>query len=262
MVLFFTLPPWDVAYPYILINNQHPEYGLRYLKTYNHIKDVKKIIIDSGIVIFMNPQVKDYPGGYKEQTRRQVYLYKRIKSLVPHADVYVVIHDYCDGYHPKALWLNERITNIERTIESIMYATEKYPNIPWIIPIQGHYKRPRSVLKSIMYIKEYGILDKYDYYAVANLCVEQKVDIISMTIKYAYYMLGKDKKIHVFGMKIKALKYIKDMIYSFDSMGWTKPVEKELHKRYPHSCKTSEQRKIFFLTYLRHLKEKYGVQIE
>ena len=139
-MIFFTLPPWRIPYPYILVNNKRPELGLRYLTTYNHHRIVKAIIIDSGIEIFRDPHVKDYPGGFKLHILRQVRLYEKIKSLCPHAEVHVVIPDYCDDYNPKALWIDDKKTNIERTLESILYATEHYKNVPWLVPVQGHYR--------------------------------------------------------------------------------------------------------------------------
>ena len=263
MVIFYTLPPWRISYPYILVNNQHPECGLRYLIRYNHRKEVKKIIIDSGIEIFRNPKVKDYPGGGKAQITRQYMLYMKIKSLVPHAEVYAVIPDYCDDYHPCSLWLNDKITNIERTTENIMYAVEKYMNVSWLIPIQGHNRNPKSVLRALNLLKEHGFdFEKYDYYGIANLCVERSSLIMKFTVQYAYTWFKENldhvPKIHVFGPKLPSLKLIKQYIYSFDSMAWTRPVEQGLHRKHPYSAKTEQQRELFFRKYLEVLR-KYGV---
>jgi len=266
MVIFFTLPPWRISYPYILINNQHPEYGLRYLIRYNHRKEVKKIIIDSGIEIFRNKNIKDYPGGGKAQITRQYILYSKIRKIVPHAEVYAVVPDYCDDYHPKNLWLDEKITNIERTTENILYAVEKYSNVKWLIPIQGHYMKPKTVMKALEQLKEHGFdFEKFGYYAVAPTCILLDVNLLKFTVAYAYSWfkqnLGYVPKIHVFGPKLKAIPYIKQYIYSFDSMAWTRPVEQGLHKKHPYSAKTEQQRELFFKKYLEVLEKKYKINI-
>jgi len=264
VVLFFTLPPWRIPWPYILVNNQHPEYGLRYLLRYGHWKHVRKIIIDSGVEIFRNPNVKEYPGGPKTHIHRQYLLYLRIKKIVPKAEVYVVVPDYCDDYNPGNLWVNGR-TNIERTVENILYATEKY-NVEWLIPIQGHYMKPRTVLKCLELLKEHGFeFEKHDYYAVAPTCIIPYEHILKHTVMYVWRWfkdnLGYVPRLHVFGPKLPALKYIRNYIYSFDTMAWTRPVELGLHKKYPYSAKNERQRELFFLKYVENLRKKYGVEV-
>ena len=189
-----------------------------------------------------------------------------MKNLLRKAEIYVTIPDYPDDYHPKNLWISENKTNIERTIENILYAIEKYPNVKWLIPIQGHNRKPKSLIRFLNLLKEHGFdFEKYDYYAVANLCVERNVEIIKFGVQYVYSWfkenLGYVPKLHVFGLKINALKYIKHFIFSFDSMAWTRPVSSMLHSKYPFSCKNEKQRELFFAEYIKVLK-KYGVEVE
>ena len=116
--------------------------------------------------------------------------------------------------------------------------------------IQGHNKDPSSVFKSIRYYDELGILKERDYYAIGNLCVENNIKIIYETVKNVYKTLS-DKKIHVFGLKLNALRKIMTMIYSFDSFAWTRPVDTSLKANY--SAKNRSQRIKFFEKWL----EKY-----
>ena len=266
MVRFYTLPPWDVDYPYILVNNQHPEYGLRYLVHYNKHKVVKAVIIDSGVEIFKNPRVRDYPGGYKVHIRRQVTLYDKLRGLLKGREILVTVPDYPDDYHHQSLWLSKDYTNIERTIDSIMYAIDNYPDIPWLIPLQGHNKRPRSLLRMLSGLEERGFdFKKYRAYAIANLCVERRCDIMDFSVKYVYYWFlhnqGYKPWIHIFGPKLNCVKNVLSYIDSFDSMAWTRPVELGLHKNYPWSAKNGYERKLFFQTYLKRLKE-LGIEVE
>ena len=240
MIKFFTTPP--KPYPYILINARNPDFSFLY--------QAQEVIIDSGVEIFRDPNVKDYPKGWEN---RLVNLYYKVKSIT-RAVVWVTIPDYPDDYHPKSLWVSENKTNIERTLDNVLYYTAKYPNINWLIPIQGHNKKPQSIIKSITLYRKHGILDKYDYYGIANLCVEPNTEIIYQTVKLAREKLP-DKKLHVFGLKLNALKYTYSLIDSFDSIAWTRPVNNRVvnyGKRY--SAKNKEQRIKFFEEWLKRLE--------
>jgi hypothetical protein len=60
-VRFFTLPPSGVYWPYVLINANRPERGLRYLRRWGR---VEVVIVDSGVEIFRDPSVRDYPPDH------------------------------------------------------------------------------------------------------------------------------------------------------------------------------------------------------
>jgi hypothetical protein len=66
-------------------------------------------------------------------------------------------------------------------------------------------------------------------------------------------MLGDDKKIHVFGLKLHSLKYVQNLIDSFDTMAWTRPINKKLGC---WSCKTKEERSKFFEAWFETFKKK------
>jgi len=260
MIKFFTLPPITIPYPYVLINLNHPQ--LKYI--YKYYRNIKEVIIDSGIEIFRNPNIKDYPPSHE---RKLVRCYHTIRNFVK--NVYVTCPDYCDDYHPKSLWLSDNYTNIERTVDNVLYYTSKY-DFNWLIPIQGHYKKPNSVFKCLKYYDKYGIIDKFNYFAIGTLCIEPDIRIIIKTISNVRSILEKDKKLHVFGLKIKALKYVSHLIDSFDSMAWTRPVDSSIRKYFPDRKNRSvkgtskinsiKMREIYFLKYLERLKV-YGVRL-
>jgi len=235
----FTTPPRP--YPYVLINVMHPKFSpLRY---------AKEVIIDSGVEIFRDPSVKDYP---RDHIYRLLKVYARTRQIVREKKVWVTVPDYPDDYHPRNLWINEQYTNLERTVENVLKYTEQYKSIPWLIPIQGWNKNPKSVLRSIALYREHGILDNYDYYAVGNLCVENDVEIMYKTLKLIREALP-DKKIHVFGLRLNALKKVYWLIDSFDTTAWTRPVNRGLNANY--SCKTRGERIKFFDAWLERFLE-------
>jgi len=237
-VKMFTTPPRP--YPYVLINVMHPKFSpLRY---------AKEVIIDSGVEIFRNPQIKDYP---RDHINKVLKVYAKAKQIVHNNKVWVTVPDYPDDYHPRSLWLSEEYTNIERTVENVLKYTEQYKSIPWLIPIQGWNRSPKSVLRTINLFKEHGIIDRFNYFAVANLCVESDVEIMYQTLRLVREALP-DKKLHVFGLRLNALKKVYYLIDSFDSTAWTRPVNRGLNANY--SCKTKEERIRFFERWL----EKYN----
>jgi hypothetical protein len=240
-VKMFTNPP--VPYPYVLINVMHPRFS--------PLKYAEEVIIDSGVEIFRNRSVMDYP---KDHVNKLLKVYAKAKQVVRSKNVWVTVPDYPDDYHPRSLWINEQYTNIERTFENVLKYTEQYKSIPWLIPIQGWSKSPKSVLRAINLYKEHGVIDRFNYFAVANLCVESDVKITYQTLKLVRNALP-DKRIHVFGLRFNALKKVYHLIDSFDSMAWTRPVDTTLKASY--SCKNKEQRIKFFERWL----EKYNAII-
>ncbi len=220
MVRFYTLPPLEIPYPYVLINANRPENGLRYIVRHRDI--IESVIIDSGVEIFRDPSVKDYPPNHFEHL---VSLYKRVRSYVSGVEIYVTVPDYPDDYYHRSLWISDEITNIERTLENIKYALTSYPEVKWLIPVQGHYEKPSSIVYALELYQKHDVpLD--DYIALANLCVSRKCSVIQRTISLAYYWLvrnGYEADIHVFGPSVSCLRHAKKMVYSFDSMAWTKP---------------------------------------
>jgi queuine/archaeosine tRNA-ribosyltransferase len=213
--------------------------------SFSFLRYAEEVIIDSGVEIFRNPDVKDYP---KDHLSRVIDVYLKVRSVVYPKPIYVVCPDYCDDYHPKSLWISESYTNIERTVENVLKYTERYKWVTWLPVIQGWNKKPDSVLRCIKLYREYGIIDKFDYFAIGNLCVEPDVDIIYRTVKFVRGELS-DKKLHVFGLKLNALKKVFSLIDSFDSMAWTRPVDSSLNANY--SCKTQEERVRFFERWLQ-----------
>jgi glycosyltransferase involved in cell wall biosynthesis len=241
VVKLFTNPPRP--YPYVLINVMRPKFS--------PLRHAEEAIIDSGVEIFRDPSIRDYPGDHAS---RLIRVYIKARSIMRNKPIYVTCPDYPDDYHPGSLWISNDYTNIERTVDNVLKYTEKYRNIPWLIPIQGWNKRPESVLRCIKLYKEHGIIDKFDYFAVGNLCVEPDVKVIYETIRLVRGELP-DKRVHVFGLKLSALRMVFHMIDSFDTMAWTRPVDSSL--RVNHSCKTKEERIRFFERWL----EKYGAII-
>jgi len=241
---FYTLPP--VPYPYILINANNPQ--VSFVRKFRGV--VKSIILDSGIEIFQDPAVKDYPRTHIEKV---VTLHNKIQRLFPDATVWATVPDYCDDYHPRNLWIDEDITNSERTVANILKCVDVYDYVNWLIPIQGWNQQPNSIKRCVEQLEQQGIIQDFQYFAIGNLCVEPNKKLIFETAKVARQLLP-NKKLHIFGLKLTAVPLVQAYIDSFDSMAWTRPVNSSLKVNgVGWSCKTTEERKRFFNVWLNRL---------
>ena len=234
---FYTLPPID-GWPYVLINANRP--NLSYVR--RNWRHIESVIIDSGVEIFRSRAVKDYPPNWFEKL---IGLYNWVKTYVKH--VMVTVPDYPDDYNAGSLWVDGK-TNIERTVDNIVYALDHYPKVDWLIPIQGWNKKPCSLALSIRYLRDLGIIKKKGYFAIANLCVENRVDIILKSVGLVRSLLP-NKRLHVFGIKINALRKIHHLIDSFDSFAWTRPI-----LRRGHSAKNLIERRQYFYDWLNRFQ--------
>jgi len=241
--IFYTLPP--KPYPFVLINANHPQNGLSYIRKFR--KRIKSVIIDSGIEIFRDSKVKDYPRYW---IYRIIMIHNRMKRFLPDAQILATCPDYCDDYHPKSLWLSDDVTNIERTFQNVIDYTEKFSYVNWLISIQGWNKQPKSVLRSIKLYRDHGILEEFKHFAIGNLCIELNEKIIHQTIHLVRRELP-DKSLHVFGLKLRVFPIVKSLIDSFDSMAWTRPVSRALNANW--SCRNKEERIRFFEAWLERL---------
>ena len=242
--IFFTAPP--IPYPYILVNAHNPTPGFHSLRISRKV--ARMVILDSGIEIFRDPNIKDYPNNW---AKRLLKLYGKIKATVPKATVYAVAPDYCDDYHPRALWLSPEQTNIERTVQNAIFYTGKFPHVNWILSIQGWYQDPQSPLRCIKLYDKYGLLKDFEYFAIGNFCMELET-IKGILLTIANWL--RNKRLHVFDLKLRVLPAVQATIFSFDSFAWTRPVSKSKLKA-NWSCKNNEERIRFFKAWLARVNE-------
>ncbi len=218
---FYTLPPSEIPYPYVLINANSPGPGIRYITRYRGI--IESIIIDSGVERLRDCRVPDYPGGYRANNHRLYALYYRVLRIAPWAEVWVVPSDYPDDYCP-GRWPD----NIERTVESVRHALENYPDADWAIPVQGKWMRPGSIVRSLELLREHNVPLTGRLVAIANLCVNRDCKTIAETLRLAHSWLLRHGlrhrvRVHVFGPAASCVRRAKHYIDSWDSTAWTKP---------------------------------------
>lgn len=228
----------QLPYPFVLVNAR--KFSLSYIEKYKEF--IERVLIDSGVEIFRDSNVKDYPPNWIEKLAEK---YREARKVCD--GVFVTVPDYPDDYHPKALWVSGK-TNIERTLDNIIYALSSFSEVNWLVPVQGHYRSPESVVYALELYQRHDVpLD--NYIALANLCVEGRTAVIVETVKLVDAWLWRNgyynTKIHVFGPTVKAMYKVRKMVYSFDGMAWTRP-----RTGGGWSCKNSAERVYLFLTWL------------
>jgi hypothetical protein len=213
-MIVYSRPPYpDMDYPYIIVNI-FDETSFRYINP----NSAKSVIIDSGVhSVFHRLELNEYPGGYQAWIAKAVKWWNFVKKMVN--DVYVVIPDYPSDYKN-----NPISDNIERTIRNIEYATSRYPDVNWIIPIQGKKNDVISVIKTFEYVATMGVLDKYDYIAIAPTCTTHSVKFlydVAVLIWKRIKQIEKNNrhiKIHMFGTNMKSWRYLASFIDSTDTI--------------------------------------------
>jgi len=205
-----------MTYEYLLINAYH-EFTLRYVNR-KSASAIKSLILDSGVhSIFHRFKLKEYPGGYQSWIERVVNLWSAVSKLVD--DSYAVVPDYPADYEG-----NEIEDNVERTLRNIEYAISRYPHVRWIIPLQGKKDDVTSIIKSLEYVEDLGVLECFNYIAISPTCSTYKTKFL---INVAKAILKRVKriernrrriKIHMFGTTMKAWRYLAPLIDSTDSV--------------------------------------------
>ena len=177
-MIVYARPPYPhymydtkTAYPYILVNAYSETEALRYVNQRSS-RFIKSVLFDSGVTVFFHTQkLQEYPGGYQNWIAKVARLWTYIASLV--VDSYAVVPDYPADYED-----NEVFVNVERTLRNIEYAVKKYPHVKWIIPLQGKKDDVVSVVKSFEYVRDLGLLERYNYIAIAPTCTTRSVKFL------------------------------------------------------------------------------------
>jgi len=203
------------AYPYILVNVYSEVETFRYVNQRSS-RFIKSVLLDSGVhSVFHRQKLQEYPGGYQNWIAKTVWMWTRIASFV--ADSYAIVPDYPADYED-----NEVIGNVERTLRNIEYAVKRYPHVKWIIPLQGKKDDVVSVVKSFEYVRDLGLLERYNYIAIAPTCVTHNVkflrDVAIVIWKRVRQLKNRQIKIHMFGVTMKAWYEIAPFVDSTDAV--------------------------------------------
>ena len=232
MIRFYTLPPSGVEWPYLLVNPRN--YKELFRRSFSHA------ILDSGVLIFVDPEIKDYPCWFLKE-----YPFKaRILTNVFGDKLWVTIPDLPDDYNPGQFG-----DNVEKTLERIEEFLA-FEGVNWLPVIQSRYLNRFSFLESCKRTRD--IIGNYPRVAIGTVCKCRNLDFIEYCCVTARRFFPKSW-IHAFGLTLHALPRIVGVINSFDSLAYSFP-------RNPggHSCKNQAERVQFFHAYIDRVNQILG----
>lgn len=230
---FYTTPPRNVAYPYLLVNPKNKDELKR--------REFTHAIADSGVLIFHDSEVKEYPRYFLEEWKYKA----KILTDIYGDRVWCTIPDYPDDYNPGQFG-----DNVAKTLENIEDFIS-VDGVNWIISLQSRFLNIFTFAEAIQGVKD--LVGDYPRLAIGTICKTNKIDFIDSCCQMARLNFP-NSYIHAFGLTLRAIPKVKEQIDSFDSMAWTFP-------RTPgrSSCKTEIERKQFFENYLNRLEEIINV---
>ena len=238
-MIIYSRPPYPpIAYPYLLLS-------VTDRSSEKHVKPgVRCAIIDSGVFrVFHELSRTEYPGGYRHWIHRVASFWYYVSRYIP--DAYAVIPDYPADYRHNPL-----PQNMERTLRNIEHALDRFPDVRWLVPVQGLPDSVSSVVRFINTLKGRGLL-RGDYVAVAPTCVTRSAEHLRRLAVVARAHLP-GYRIHMFGVIRSAWDKVRDHVYSVDSIIYSFYCY-ELFKR---KCQTTSEHVAGWVLFLRELRDR------
>jgi hypothetical protein len=231
-VRFYTNPPRDVQWPFILFNirNHSTEIARYKLKT---AKWMKHCLIDSAVdKWFFIDRLNDYPPNYLKEYAK---IAKKLTRQFPEA--WITIPDYPDDYEHKLCWRNGK-TNVDLTLENI----ERFiciDGVNWLPVLQSEYLNFESFREMCRQVRQ-----KYNpvRLGIGTVCKTQNLKFIQNCIRHARQMFP-NAWLHAFGPTLKAVNLIQHEVNSFDSTAYFYKPSGELLG--PMKCTQKERRSYF-----------------
>jgi len=225
-VRFYSLPPREVEWPYLMVNPV--SYKELYRRRFIHA------IVDCGVEFFnANPGAVDYPQDFLNRWKAKgVYL-----TSLFHDKVWITIPDYPDDYHPGQGSISKTIKNIEEFL--------KVKDVNWLPSIQARYLDELSLYESIQDTK--AAVDGCPRLALGTVCKTNDRRFIIRSAK-ALRSHFPGKWLHAFGVTRDVIRPLDGVFDSCDSMAWTYP-----RNHGGHSCKTKDERISYFMEYVKEV---------
>jgi hypothetical protein len=228
MKRFYTNPKRLIKYPYVMVH-------MRQRKELFKIS-FEHAIVDSGVMIFVKENIKEYPSLFM---KRYDFWAKQLTEIYGER-VWVTIPDYPDDYNPGQFG-----DNVEKTLENVKrFMAVK--DVNWLPVLQSRYLNCFSFLESCERTKE--LIGNYPRIAIGTVCKCNKLSFVEYCCKVARKYFP-DSWIHAFGLTLRALPKVKDVLDSFDSMAWTFPRQRG------HSAKNMKEMRQYLDAYLEKVNQ-------
>ena len=233
---FYTLPPADISWPYLLVNPGN--YKILFKRRFKHA------ILDCGVEYFTrNPKAKDYPNKFLEEWRFRA----RQLTEIFGDKIWITIPDYPDDLNRGQF--GDNVSKTLRNIEEFI----SIDGVNWLISIQSKFLNRLSFLECANSIRK--LVGSYPLIAIGTVCKTNKLDFIYYCCQAARKLFPKSN-IHAFGLTLTALPKVKALINSWDSLAWTftrgRRVDSEGRKM--ARAINKKERIRFFNNYLNRIK--------
>jgi hypothetical protein len=227
---FYTLPDNGIQHSFFLVNRKN--YHTLFKRNFKHA------IIDSGVMDFVHGNVTEYPASFLHSwSDKAIQLNEALKGKA-----WFVIPDYPDDYNPGQFG-----DNVAKTLMNVERFLKESPSVNWLPVIQSRYQDRFSFLESAKQLHD--LIGDYPQVAIGTVCKCRNLAFIIYCCRVARKQFPKSW-IHAFGLTLKALPKVSNLINSFDSMAWTFPREHG-----GHSCKNQKERVTYFHAYIKRIQE-------
>jgi len=237
--IVFSRPPYPkLFYPYLLLSITDSSSAR--LVEYGRFE---KAIVDSGVFrVFHRDSRVEYPGGYRYWIDRVASFWHYVSK---YGEAYAVVPDYPADYPH-----NPISDNIERTVRNIEYALDKYPEVNWVVPVQGKPESVSSVVSTIHLLKQRGLL-RGSYVAIAPTCVTKSPRFLQKLAVAARAHLP-NYRVHMFGVTRRAWSLIERYVDSIDSIIYSHYCRELLGRM----CTTTEEHLFGWKAFLEDLRRR------
>ena len=251
-IRFYTLPPRKVEWPYLLVNPRN--YKELFKRKFKHA------ILDSGVEMFKDPNLRDYPRSF---LRSWKYKARNLTEIFGDK-LWVTIPDYPDDLAHQ--FGHENVDKTLRNVEEFI----AFDGVNWLIPIQSQYLNIFSFIESCQRTKE--LIGDYSQVAIGTVCKTNNLDFIEKCCKIARKFFPKSH-IHAFGLTLRALPRVVQVLSSWDSLvpecgrykwrRWLLDSFDSLNYTFSRTpgrgqANTNDERIQFFWAYINRIKEILG----
>jgi len=192
----YTEPPRGLYHPYLMVNPR--THRLLFKREFEHA------ILDAGVHIFHG--ATDYRPSFLTWYEWRAQMYSEIFK----GRLWVVIPDYPDDYKHIPGNVDKTLENTKRFI--------KVPGIEWVPVLQARYHDVFSFHESCQRVKQ--LIGSYPRVAIGTVCKTQNVRFIEACCRAARAHFPASW-IHAFGITLRAVPRVKDLLDSCDSMSFT-----------------------------------------
>jgi len=113
---------------------------------------------------------------------------------------------------------------IKRTVElgvEIVALAENIGVLGKVVPVLQGYDDSSQWLECLDQYREHGVApQRFKYWGLGSLCMARSARLVESVVKAVKRALGKNTRIHVFGIAINSLKRVYSLIESYDTSAW------------------------------------------